>query len=102
MTITASGRTNNFGTRWENRERGNKSGFLAKIFTLMSDDLVTPSCFISLCFSLNCFVLYTTVLSFCVLNRVIVMLQETCQKKVNIQDFLQIFQGSGIGKMEDN
>ena len=22
--------------------------------------------------------------------------------KVNIQDFLQVFQGSGIGKMEDN
>ena len=24
------------------------------------------------------------------------------KKKVNIQDFLQVFQGSGIGKMEDN
>ena len=24
------------------------------------------------------------------------------QGKVNIQDFLQVFQGSGIGKMEDN
>ena len=23
-------------------------------------------------------------------------------QKVNIQDFLQVFQGSGIGKMEDN
>ena len=25
-----------------------------------------------------------------------------CSCKVNIQDFLQVFQGSGIGKMEDN
>ena len=27
---------------------------------------------------------------------------ETLREKVNIQDFLQIFQGSRIGKMEDN